>query len=473
MDNKAKTVALHTLGCKVNAYETEGMQQILSQNGFRIVPFDTKADIYIINTCSVTNIADHKSRQMLHKAKKTNPEAVIIACGCYVQTGRENLEADPDVDILVGNNEKKNIAEVISDYYRAVESQGRSDGADFISDTSDQSSSKTKISRIDNMDESLPYEEMRLDSYRTRTRGFVKIQDGCNRFCTYCVIPYARGRVRSRQIPDIIAETEALVGSGCTEIVLTGIHISSFGTDRGETELLKLLIELNKIDGLNRIRLGSLEPAYVTAEWIAGVSEVDKLCPHFHLSLQSGSESVLKRMNRHYTPEEYFEAVCRIRDAYDAPAITTDVIVGFPGETPEEYEESFEFVRKVGFYELHVFKYSRRDGTVAARLPGQITEKIKNERSAKMIALGDTMSAEYRRSRLGSQATVIPEEYKTINGEEYLCGFTPEYICAAIPKKAADSYRVSGTGTDKSSFGQIAGILTKMLTDDIVLLSRV
>ena len=475
-----KTVALHTLGCKVNAYETEGMQQILSQNGFRIVPFDTKADIYIINTCSVTNIADHKSRQMLHKAKKTNPEAVIIACGCYVQTGRENLEADPDVDILVGNNEKRNIAEVISDYYRTADMQAETDDRDFSSGDSERCVHKTKISRIDNMDESLPYEEMRLDSYRTRTRGFVKIQDGCNRFCTYCVIPYARGRVRSRQITDIIAETEALVKSGCTEIVLTGIHISSFGTDRGDTELLKLLIELNKIDGLNRIRLGSLEPAYVTGEWIAGVSEVDKLCPHFHLSLQSGSETVLKRMNRHYTPKEYYEAVCRIREAYDEPAITTDVIVGFPQETEEEYEQSYEFVKKVGFYELHVFKYSKRDGTVAARLPGQITEKIKNERSAKMIALGDEMSVDYRISRLGSRVTVIPEEYKTIDGTEYLCGFTPEYICAAIPVDMAEEHGIDPgsasfgkSAPKKHLFRQITGILTKMLTDDIVLLSRV
>lgn len=442
MKNKGKTVALHNLGCKVNAYETEGMQQILEHNGFIIVPFDAKADIYIVNTCSVTNIADHKSRQMLHRAKKMNPDAVVIACGCYVQTGRETLIKDPDVDIIIGNNEKANIVSAINEHF---EKQGF-----------------TELVR--DMNEHLPYEEMKLGSFGSRTRGFVKIQDGCNRFCTYCVIPYARGRVRSRQISDIISEVTSLVQNGCAEIVLTGIHISSFGTDRGSEELLELLKSLNETEGLLRIRLGSLEPAYVTDEWVRGAAGIEKLCPHFHLSLQSGSESVLKRMNRHYTPDEYHESVLRLRDEFDHPAITTDVIVGFPQETEEEFEESRAFVEKIGFYELHVFKYSRRDGTIAASLPGQITEKVKNERSAALIALGDKMSEEYRRSRIGTVSTIIPEEYRKVGDKEYLCGFTPEYVCAAIDE--------SGSGRIKSdgAYAPVSGTIAEMLSSEVVLL---
>ncbi|MBQ8946120.1 MAG: tRNA (N(6)-L-threonylcarbamoyladenosine(37)-C(2))-methylthiotransferase MtaB [Lachnospiraceae bacterium] len=423
-----RTVALHSLGCKVNAYETEGIQQKLQEKGYLIVPFDSRADIYIVNTCSVTNIADHKSRQMLHRAKKLNPEALVVAIGCYVETGREVLENDPDVDLVIGNDRKMKLPEIIED-------------------VSTEQSPRHIVS-TEPSPRHIPL---------TRTRSFIKIQDGCNRFCTYCVIPYARGRVRSREIPDIVSEVRDHVAAGCKEIVLTGIHISSFGTDRDGEEMIPLLKELNTIDGLRRIRLGSLEPAYVTPEWVGQAKEIDKLCAHFHLSMQSGSETVLKRMNRHYTPEEYYEKVCMLRDAFDDPAITTDTIVGFPGETEEEYEETYDFVRKVGFYELHVFKYSRRDGTPAARMPDQIPEREKHARSEKLISLGKELSLAYRRRRIGTTAEVLTEEVRDINGRKYMCGFTPEYICAAV-------------SPENPSNTLITGVLDELLTDETVTL---
>lgn len=411
-----KTVALRSLGCKVNAYETEGMQQILQQKGYSIVPFDKKADIYIVNTCSVTNIADQKSRQMLHRAKKTNPEGIVVACGCYVQTGKERLEIDPAVDIIVGNNEKKNIAEILEDYYASLE----------------ENASCNTFSVVPNMDEESDYEEMRVDVPSEHTRSFVKIQDGCNRFCTYCVIPYARGRIRSRLIEDVVGEVTALAANGCKEIVITGIHISSYGLDRGECELLDLLKRLNLIEGIERIRLGSLEPGIITEEFAKGIRGLEKVCPHFHLSMQSGTDSVLKRMNRHYTAAEFYEKTQILRAVYDSPAITTDVIVGFPGETQEEFEQTLEFVKKIDFYELHVFKYSRRDGTVAARMPDQIPEKDKNSRSEALIALGNEMSLAYRQKKIGKSVSVLIEEIKEINGKKYWIGHTPEYIKAAV-----------------------------------------
>lgn len=409
-----KTVALRSLGCKVNAYETEGMQQKLQQKGYLIVPFDSKADIYIVNTCSVTNIADHKSRQMLHRAKTLNPDAIVIAAGCYVQTGYETLVKDDAVDIIVGNNEKRNICEIIEEHLNNHKAETE------------------KTSHVPDMSEIKEYEEMQVIGLAEHTRGFIKIQDGCNRFCTYCVIPYARGRIRSRQIDDVIAEAQALSDNGCKEIVLTGIHISSFGLDRGENELLELITKLNDLQGIERIRLGSLEPMIVTEEFAKGLRALPKVCPHFHLSMQSGSAGVLKRMNRHYTPDEYYEKVELLRRVFDRPAITTDVIVGFPGETEEEFIQTYEFVQKVHFYEMHVFKYSRRDGTVAAKMPDQIPESEKSRRSEKMIALGNMMSEEYRRDRQGEETTVLWEEQKQIKGKKYWVGYTPEYIQASL-----------------------------------------
>lgn len=428
-----KTVALRSLGCKVNAYETEGIQQILQQNGYIIVPFDAKADIYIVNTCSVTNIADRKSRQMLHKAKSTNPEAIVVACGCYVQTGLDTLKTDDSVDIIIGNNEKNNVLEVLRSYEAGIET----------------GHVENPMIRVRDMSEKQSYEEMHVGTYSDRTRDFVKIQDGCDRFCTYCIIPYARGRVRSRTQEDVTDEVTGMVGGGCREIVLTGIHVSSYGADRGGSELLPLLRKLQDIDGLERIRLSSLEPGIITPDFVSGIRELTKVCPHFHLSMQSGSAGVLKRMNRHYTPDEYYDRVQLLRSAYDNPAITTDVIVGFPGETEDEFEETYRFIERVGFYELHVFKYSKRTGTPAAQMPGQLTEREKARRSEILIELGHRLAEEYRRSHKGQSAVVLTEEYKTIDGVGYLIGHTPEYICAAVPEDAADPNQlVRGTFGD-------------------------
>lgn len=419
-----KTVALRSLGCKVNAYETEGMQQILQQKGYSIVPFDSKADIYIVNTCSVTNIADQKSRQMLHRAKKLNPDAIVVAAGCYVQTGREVLEEDVAVDIIVGNNEKRNIAEVLEEYL--------ANNSDGIGNKSEDT-----LSFVRDLSAKAEYEEMQVIVPAEHTRGFIKIQDGCNRFCTYCVIPYARGRIRSRRIEDVLTEAENFAKAGIREIVLTGIHISSFGLDRGESEMIALLTQLSQIEGIESIRLGSLEPGLITPEFAEALRSLDKVCPHFHLSLQSGSKSVLGRMNRHYTPDEYYEKVELLRQVYDNPAITTDIIVGFPGETEEEYVESYEFARRVGFFEIHVFKYSKRDGTVAAKMPNQIPEQEKTHRSEKLIALGEKMTEEYCLAHQGKDALLLVEEIKKIDGKEYWVGHTREYIVGAIPVEEA------------------------------------
>ncbi len=427
-----KTVALRNLGCKVNAYETEGMQQILRQKGYVIVPFDTKADIYIVNTCSVTNIADHKSRQMLHKARALNPDAVIVACGCYVQTGTDKLIDDDSVDILIGNNEKKNIAGILDEFFERS-----------LTETQ-------KLSHVPDMNLPLEYEQMHVETSSARTRDFVKIQDGCNRFCSYCVIPYARGRVRSRTIEDVVSEVRMMTDGGCREVVLTGIHVSSYGTDRGRSELADLLVCLQDINGLDRIRLSSLEPGIITDDFVQTVSSLDKVCPHFHLSMQSGSKTVLKRMNRHYDPEEYLERVKLLRKAYDNPAITTDVIVGFPGETDEEFTETYEFIERVHFYELHVFKYSKRNGTKAAVMPGQIPERLKAERSDLLIELGDRLSHEYMLAHTGKRASLLTEEFKVIDGTEYLIGHTPEYICAGIPKAQIDLTGVDIPAGDRS-----------------------
>ena len=410
-----KKIALHNLGCKVNAYETEAMQEILEQNGYEIVPFEEKADAYIVNTCSVTNMADKKSRQMLHRAKKMNPEAVVIAAGCYVQSAGEELLKDTSVDILIGNNEKVNLPSILENWEK-----------------------EHKPLYVHDLTREHTYEELTLSHTAGHTRAFMKIQDGCNQFCTYCIIPYTRGRVRSRRLSDIVAEAGRLAENGYQEVVLTGIHLDSYGTDLEEHEnLLTVIQEIAKIDGIKRIRLGSLEPRIMTEEFVTGLAAEEKLCPHFHLSLQSGCDATLKRMNRRYSAEEFRQCCERLRRHFDDPALTTDVIVGFPGETEEEFTATVEFLKDICFYETHVFKYSRRKGTKADRMPDQIPEQIKNERSDVLLALTEKNSGEYRKKLLGRTVKVLLEEESTIGGTTYLTGHTREYVKVAVAPETA------------------------------------
>ncbi len=409
-----KSVAFHNLGCKVNDYETDIMQQKFAENGFKVVPFTDKADIYVINTCTVTNIADRKSRQMLHRAKAMNPDSIVIAVGCYVQTDTKRVIADEAVDIAIGNNQKANIINILNDY---------------LKDNSKNSAV------LDINEPNMDYESMMLSDTAERTRAYIKIQDGCNQFCTYCLIPYARGRVRSREKEDILKEIKALCEKGYKEFVLTGIHVSSYGittaNDLSKNKLADLLESIQEIEGVKRIRLSSLEPRVITEDFAKRVSALSKLCPHFHLSLQSGCDATLKRMNRHYTKDEYYEGVMLLRKYFDDPAITTDIIVGFPGETEEEFKESYDFAKKVGFYEMHIFKYSKRKGTPAEKFPNQVSDQDKDARSDKMIALGDTLSKEFRERHIGKTTEVLYEESKVISGREYQIGHTPEYIKVA------------------------------------------
>lgn len=411
-----KTVAFHNLGCKVNSYESDIMQQKFAENGFQIVPFDEKADIYVVNTCTVTNMADRKSRQMLHRAKSMNPDAIVIATGCYVQTSPDAVTSDNSVDIAIGNNQKAAILEILEEFER----NGR----------------PGNFSSIIDINHTNEYESMMLSDTEDRTRAFIKIQDGCNQFCSYCLIPYARGRVRSRNMGNILEEVKVLAERGYKEFVLTGIHVSSYGitdpNDLSQNKLADLLEAMATIPGVERIRLGSLEPRVVTDDFVKRIGTLGKLCPHFHLSLQSGCDNTLKRMNRHYSAEEYYEGVCRLRSVFDNPAITTDVIAGFPGETDEDFEASYEFAKKVGFYEMHIFKYSKRKGTVAEKLPNQVQDTLKEERSAKLIALSERLSEEYRSSHTGKIVEVLFEEPMKADGECYYVGFSPEYIKVAV-----------------------------------------
>ncbi|MDE6918974.1 MAG: tRNA (N(6)-L-threonylcarbamoyladenosine(37)-C(2))-methylthiotransferase MtaB [Lachnospiraceae bacterium] len=403
-----RTVAYHNLGCKVNSYEMDAMLQALRQKGYQIVPFDEKADIYIVNTCTVTNIADRKSRQMLHRAKKTNPEGLVVAVGCYVQTDTEAVEADSAVDLLIGNNRKKDLVEILESYLDGVVRESVID----ISHTAE-------------------YEEMRLVTTTEHTRAYIKIQDGCNQFCTYCMIPYARGRVRSRRSQDVLDEIRGLVSAGYKEFVLTGIHISSYGMDLGMS-LLDLVQAIDKVEGVERIRLGSLEPRIVTKAFADSLAGLAHICPHFHLSLQSGCETVLQRMNRHYTPAQYLDGVRFLRGAFVHPAITTDVIVGFPGETQEEFEACRQFVEEADFYEMHIFKYSRRRGTKAAAMPGQVEETVKTARSSVLQSVERRASKRFRSYYVGQDVEVLFEEKKEIMGREYWLGHTGEYVKAAV-----------------------------------------
>lgn len=478
-----KNVALHNLGCKVNGYEMDVMQQRLEEKGYKIVPFDKKADIYIINTCTVTNIADRKSRQMLHRAKKMNPQAVVVAVGCYVQTGAEEALKDASIDLAIGNNRKKDLISILEEFLmirekEGAEDKGKADSEESASAAVEKEQSgciqeKTLFGKsvidINHTDE---YEEMQLYKTGEHTRAFIKIQDGCNQFCSYCIIPYARGRVRSRKPEDVIAEVKALAMNGYREVVLTGIHLSSYGLDfdgvkgigAGEAfpyeRLLSLIKEVHEVKGIERIRLGSLEPRIITEPFVKELVSMEKFCPHFHLSLQSGCDETLKRMNRKYTAEEYYKRVCLLREYFVQPAITTDVIVGFPGETKEEFEETYRFLEKTGFYEMHVFKYSKRQGTVAAAMKEQVPEEVKGMRSDRLLTLVRAQSEAFRKEFLHKETTVLFEEAKVIDGRTYQVGHSMEYIRVACK-------------TQEDLSGQIVrGRFTEFLAPDILLFEK-
>ena len=401
-----RKAALHNLGCNVNAYETEAMQEMLEQNGYEIVPFAEGADVYVINTCTVTNMADRKSRQMLHRARKMNPNAVVVAAGCYVQA--QGAKADDCIDIIIGNNKKKDLIAILDEHFAKIEEK------------------EPQVELID-IAHTHEYEEMRVSRQAEHTRANVKVQDGCNQFCSYCIIPYARGRVRSRKMEDVLAEVHTLASNGYQEIVLTGIHLSSYGIDTGEN-LLELIRAVHQVEGILRIRLGSLEPRIITREFAEGIAALPKMCPHFHLSLQSGCNTTLKRMNRRYTAEEYYEKCELLREVFDHPALTTDVIVGFPGETEEEFRESKAFLEKVNFYETHIFKYSRRQGTKAAEMKDQVPEPVKTERSNQLIALGKVNKKAFEDRLIGQTVEVLMEEEIQRDSETWQIGHTREYV---------------------------------------------
>lgn len=419
-----KKAALHNLGCKVNGYETEAMQKLLEEDGYEIVPFHEKADVYVINTCTVTNIADRKSRQMLHRARKLNPEAVIVAAGCYVQAQEEAGQAIEGIDILIGNNQKKNLISLLHAHEQHED-----------------------IKAVIDINHTGEFEELYVDSAGDHTRAYIKIQDGCNQFCTYCIIPYVRGRIRSRQPEEIVKEVERLADAGYQEVVLTGIHASSYGVDfvnpkmdldswvtmEGEKkDLLYLIQQIHKVEGIRRIRLSSIEPRIITEKFAKELAKLPKVCPHFHLSMQSGCDATLKRMNRHYTSREYYEKCGILRTYFEHPAITTDVIVGFPGETQEEFETTRAFIEKVGFYETHVFKFSRRNGTKAASMPDQVPEQKKAERSQILLDLCKKKKKEFEDQMIGKQVEVLLEETFEKDGVLYRTGLTKEYVKVAV-----------------------------------------
>ena len=429
-----KKVAFHNLGCKVNSYEMEFVQQRFKENDFRIVPFDQKADIYVVNTCTVTNIADRKSRQMLHRARMLNPDAIVVAMGCYAETGRDQAMSDDGIDILIGNNDKGHAYEIICE---AVEKN------------------LEKATPEEDIADVTEYDEYKLSFTSEHTRVHIKIQDGCNQFCSYCAIPLARGRIRSRNIEDIVNEVTGLCDKGYKEFVLTGIHLSSYGMenynfeiendnssshieDKGladfenNTKLIDAIEAVAAIDGVKRIRLGSLEPRIITDEFLARLVKTGKICPHFHLSLQSGCDSVLKRMNRRYSADEFYEKAMLIRDYFEHPGITTDVIAGFPGETDEEFLITKDYMNKVDFYEAHIFKFSRRKGTVADKMPGQLTDKEKSVRSEQLIKDAAIRSLEFRKYYIDKDVEVLFEEFIDINNEKYLTGYTREYVKVAL-----------------------------------------
>lgn len=428
-----KSVAFCTLGCKVNQYETDAMEELFQKSGYAIRDFHEAADVYVINTCTVTNMADRKSRQMLHRARKKNPDAVIVAAGCYVQASAETIEADTAIDLIVGNNRKGQIVDMVEEF---MERHNRAVNLIDINHTSD-------------------YETLGITRVSEHTRAYIKIQDGCNQFCSYCIIPYARGRVRSRKAEEIIAEVSGLAAAGYKEIVLTGIHISSYGTDFGNIGLADLVERLAAVKGIERIRFGSLEPGIVTEEFVRRLARIPQICPHFHLSLQSGCGETLKRMNRHYTPEDYKQRCELLRKYFDHPAFTTDVIVGFPGETDEEFEATEKFLEEIHFAEMHVFKYSPRKGTRAAKMPDQVNETVKTQRSARLLALGEKMSEDYRKLCEKKVLEVLAEEPVSVDGETFWTGHSREYIKCGIPSDKILSNQVvrcQMTGTKREDF---------------------
>lgn len=436
-----KKAALHNLGCKVNAYETEAMQQMLEAAGYEIVPFTEKADVYVINTCSVTNMADRKSRQMLHKAKKQNPDSIIVAAGCYVQTKEKGADEE-SIDIIIGNNKKHELVTLLDEYFRDRAYNDEKGKIDAL---------------IDINDGNCDFEELYMDKPSEHTRAFIKVQDGCNQFCSYCIIPYARGRVRSRKLESVVEEVNRLAANGYQEVVLTGIHLSSYGIETKDT-LLHLISEIHKVDAIKRIRLGSLEPKIVTEEFASELSRLDKICPHFHLSLQSGCDATLQRMNRKYTAAEYEEGCKILRKYFSHPAITTDVIVGFPGETEEEFAETKAFLERIHFYEMHIFKYSKRQGTRAAVMKNQVPEQIKTVRSAELIELGSRMSKEFREYYLGKEEEVLFEELSVIDGKNYYTGYTKEYV------------KVAKASEENLENCLVKGILSKALNEEVYLM---
>ena len=424
-----KKVALHNLGCKVNAYEVEAMQQLLENAGYETVPFEEGADVYVINTCTVTNMADRKSRQMLHRARKMNPDAIVVATGCYAQADTEKLKEDTAVDLILGNNQKTQIVEALEEYEK-------------------EHAKQVQVIEINHTKE---YEELSISSTAEHVRAYIKVQDGCNQFCTYCIIPFARGRVRSRKIEEVLSEVETLAAKGYKEVVLTGIHLSSYGVDFPKEEresLLSLIQAVSRVEGISRIRLGSLEPRIITEEFLEGIVKTGKVCPHFHLSLQSGCNKTLKNMNRRYSAQEYAEKCELIRKFYPAPALTTDVIVGFPQETEEDFEESYEFVKKIHFYETHIFKYSRRHGTKAASMDGQLTEAAKAQRSDRMLELHEIRAREYEEAMIGKKMELLLEEEIEIDGRPWYVGHSREYVRAVISK--TDAHRVNDLVTVKA-----------------------
>ncbi len=436
-----RKAAFHNLGCKVNSYETEAMQQLLEDAGYEIVPFREGADVYIINTCSVTNVADRKSRQMLHRAKKMNLSAAVVAVGCYVQAAGAELKKDEAVDLIVGNNQKKDLVQILDDYFADHENSGE----------------------ILDIGHSQEYEELHIRRISDHTRAFIKVQDGCNQFCSYCIIPYTRGRVRSRRPEDIEHEVRGIAEAGYKEIVLTGIHLSSYGVDFKDEQkenLLTLIKRLDQIPGIERLRLGSLEPRIVTREFAKELARLRTICPHFHLSLQSGCDATLKRMNRRYNAAEY-QACCEIlREEFDNPAITTDVIVGFPGETEEEFAETERFLKAIHFYEMHIFKYSRRAGTRAADMPDQVPEGTKSVRSDILLALEKQQSLEYRGRFLGTEEEILLEEPIEIDGTKYMMGHTRQYVKGAVPYEEGLKNKT------------VKGIFTKALNEEVLLLEK-
>lgn len=449
-----KKIALHNLGCKVNSYELDGICQDFARAGYEIVDFDKEADIYIINTCSVTNIADRKSRQMIHKARKENPNAVIAALGCYVQ-GRDDI--DKDIDIVIGNNLKAKCFEIVTEYLNT--------------------SAKAQERHVLDLKEAQEYEEITVEESNEHTRAFIKIQDGCDQYCSYCIIAHVRGHIRSRNAEDVYKEITALTKKGYKEFVLTGIHLSSYGLDgegsyndfaksgRTNYRLLEVIRGVAAIDGVARIRLGSLEPRLLTEEFLEELSKVDKLCHHFHLSLQSGSDEVLRRMNRHYSAAEFEEVVLRIRKVFKHPAITTDVIVGFPGESEEEFRQTKEFLTKIKLYETHLFKFSRRKGTAADKMSGQLSDKQKSERSLILQKINDTNKADFISHYLGKEMEVILEDMELIDGREYMVGYSREYVKLACP--------LIDNETEERLEGKIINVVGLTLVNGIIICKRV